>query len=295
MGVNVHLFYTDTAYENFAMVEQRLAELGVRHVRDNFDPVQRQFFFDRVNSLAASGVKSTLIACRMTGNNAWQLDGFISDAKNRVRSSLDALEGINEPDLTGYSDWANTARGCQYWMNRLAKDGSYGASLTQPVLGPAMGGASASHDALGDLTDRLDAGTTHCYPGGQSPSLGNYGRTLAGCLSDTRKYSGSQPVYATETGYHDAVNCPGSGCEHPPTSQKAAAIYVPRLFFEYARAGVARTFLYELVDEFPHAARSNAERNFGLFENDWSYKPSGKRSVGQGDITSRWRISWRGA
>jgi hypothetical protein len=72
----------------------------------------------------------------------------------------------------------------------------------------------------------------------------------------------------------ETLNCSGSGCNHPPTSQKAAAIYVPRLSFEYARAGVARTFLYELVDLRPDAARSNAEHNFGLFENDWSYKPS---------------------
>jgi hypothetical protein len=274
IGVNVHLYYTDTAYSDFAMVKQRIAELGVRHVRDNFDPEQRQFFFDRVNNLAASDVKSTLITCPITGQDAWQVASFIADAKNTLRSSLDALEGANEPDLSSYRGWADATRVCQYWVNRLAKDWSYGAPLVSSVLGPAMGGASESHNDLDTLTDRLDAGTSHCYPGGQTPSLGNYGRTLVDCLTDTRVNSGTKPIYATETGYHDAVNCSGSGCSHPPASQRAIAIYLPRLFFEYARAGVARTFLYELVDEFPDASRSNAERNFGLFENDWSYKPS---------------------
>lgn len=274
IGVNVHLYYTNTAYANFAMVQRRLAELGVRHVRDGFDPDRRQFFFDRVNSLAAGGVKSTLIACHVTGQGAWRPDPFIEDAKNKVRGALDAVEGVSEPDLRSSGDWVEATRGCQTRMFGLAKGGSYGAALTQPVLGPALGGGSRAHAALGSLAGRLDAGTTHCYPGGRSPSRGSYGRTLRGCLGDARKNSAGRPIYATETGYHDAVNCSGAACTQPPTSQKAAAIYVPRLFFEHARAGVARTFLYELVDPAPDAARSSAEQNFGLFENDWSYKPA---------------------
>lgn len=274
IGVNVHLYYTNTAYADFAMVRQRLEELGIRHVRDGFDPERRQFFFDRVNSLAAGGVKSTLIACHITGPGSWLLDPFIEDAKNKVRGALDAVEGPNEPDLSRHGDWVAAARGCQSQMFRLAKDESYGAPLSQPVLGLALGGGPQSYDALGKLTHWLDRGTAHCYPGGRPPGLAGYGGTLESCLADARRNSGRKPVYATETGYHDAVNCSGSGCTQPPVSQRAAAIYVPRLFFEHARAGVPRTFLYELVDLSPDATRSSAERNFGLFESDWSYKPA---------------------
>jgi hypothetical protein len=286
IGVNTHLFYDDTAYGNFAMTKQRLQELGVRHVRDSFDPDRRQFFFDRVNNLGQAGIKSTLIACRMTGNNAWQTDAFVSDAKNKVRSSLDAIEGVNEPNFSGYSDWVNTAQGCQYYLNRYAKDGTMGAPLTQPVLGPSatFGGVQE----LGYIGDRADAGNFHPYPGGQAPSGPGY-HPLSARLADVRTFgfNGQQvPVYATETGYHDAVNSPS---DHPSVSQKAAAIYLPRLFLENDKAGVARTFTYELVDQFSDPQRDDLESNFGLFESDWSYKPAAtalKNTIGLLDSPS---------
>ncbi|MDQ3721793.1 MAG: hypothetical protein M3376_01715, partial [Actinomycetota bacterium] len=79
------------------------------------------------------------------------------------------------------------------------------------------------------------------------------------------------PVHAPETGYHDAMKPAGS---HPPPSRRAISIYMPRLFLEHAKAGITRTFAYELVDERPDPAGADVELNFGLFESDWSYKPS---------------------
>ncbi len=79
------------------------------------------------------------------------------------------------------------------------------------------------------------------------------------------------PVYATETGYHDALNTTNA---HPPASQRAISIYMPRLLLEHAKAGFRRTFVYELVDERPDPALADVELNYCLFESDWSYKPS---------------------
>ena len=272
VGVNVHLYYGDTAYGNYRMVKQRLRELGVRHVRDVSDPDHRQWFYDRVNDLSSNGIKSTLVACPL-GNGGWTVgyDQTLYDLKNKVRGALDGVEGVNEPDQAPYANRYVQARDCEFWLNRQSKDGTYGKPLGVPVLGPALAFSSNS-PLLGNIGDRADQAAFHPYPGGHPPSGRGY--TLASQRSDTLRteFPGrSVSIQATETGYHDAVNC--SGCGHKPTSQRAAAIYMPRLWLEYEQAGVRRAFSYELVDQFPDAGRSDPEKNFGLFENDWSYKP----------------------
>ncbi|HWC27478.1 MAG TPA: hypothetical protein VG474_12900, partial [Solirubrobacteraceae bacterium] len=152
IGVNTHLFYLDTSYGNYEMVKRRLLELGVRHIRDGFDPAHNQGFFDRVNDLAAAGIRSTLIACRVERPGVpWTT--YVTDAKRRVRSALDALEGVNEPDLVaaGQRDWPRSARACQHEIYRQARGSAGGPPLRVPVLGPSF---QAGTTPIGDLSDR---------------------------------------------------------------------------------------------------------------------------------------------
>ena len=270
IGINTHLFYVDTSYGNYAMVKRRLLELGIRHVRDGLDPGRTQQFFDRVKDLAAAGIKSTLIACRVEpGGVPWTT--FVDDAKRRLRSSLDALEGVNEPDLVAANaDWPRLARACQREIYSQAKGSAFGPPLTVPVIGPSV---QADDRQLGDISDSADGAAMHSYPGGRHPGSRD-GHPFTAQMADVRRnqFAGVRaPVYATETGYHDALN---AGGDHPPVSQRAAAIYLPRLFLEYARAGVRRTFVYELVDERLDPTLVDVELNYGLFESDWSHKPS---------------------
>lgn len=271
IGVNTHLFYLDTAYGNYEMVKRRLLELGIRHIRDGFDPARTQRFFRRVNDLSAAGVKSTLIACRVEPPGVpWST--YVDDARHQVRSALEALEGVNEPDLVaaGRADWPASTRACQQRIHRQARASGDGPPLDVPVLGPSL---QAGDRQIGDISDRADGGNMHPYPGGTPPS-GPEHHPYEAHMAEIRahQFGGARvPVYATETGYHDALR---TGDAHPPVSQRAAAIYVPRLFLEYARGGVERTFLYELVDERPDPALSDVELNYGLFESDWAYKPS---------------------
>lgn len=129
----------------------------------------------------------------------------------------------------------------------------------------------ASHGELGDLTPNVDRGNTHSYPGDQPPHLGNFGRTLDQALADARVNAPGNHVIASESGYHNALNHTGG---HKPVSEKAAGIYYPRLFLEYARRGVARTFAYELVDLLPDSTDTNEQRHLGLYRNDWTAKPA---------------------
>jgi Malectin domain len=81
----------------------------------------------------------------------------------------------------------------------------------------------------------------------------------------------NQPVYATETGYHNATACNGGG--HNPTSEAAAGIYGPRLSLEYHRLGVVKGFFYELRNERSETALCDREQHFGLTRYDGSRKP----------------------
>ncbi len=271
IGVNTHLWYGDTPYGDYAMVKRRLLELGIRHVRDALAPAGTKTFFDRVTDLGAAGIKSTLIACRVEAPRVpWTT--YLQEAKTKVRSSLAALEGVNEPDLVaaGHPDWPRRARNCQSDIYRQSRDRANGGPLRTPVLGPTLQGGNTQ---VGDISDRADGAAIHPYPGGAPPDGPDH-LSLSAHVAEVRRYQfgGARvPVFATETGYHDALNTTSA---HPPVSQRVAAIYIPRLFLEYRRAGVRRTFLYELVDERPDPMLRDVEANFGLFEHDWSPKPS---------------------
>ena len=78
-------------------------------------------------------------------------------------------------------------------------------------------------------------------------------------------------IAVTEAGYHNALATRGG---HPPVSESADAAYVPRLFLDFFRAGIARTYLYELVDEWPDGTDSKQESHFGLLRNNFGEKPA---------------------
>jgi hypothetical protein len=72
-----------------------------------------------------------------------------------------------------------------------------------------------------------------------------------------------KPVQSTEAGYHNDIHTGG-------LSEEAEGKYTARMFAEFFRRGVYRTYKYELVDE----GQPGREGVFGLLRNDLSEKPS---------------------
>lgn len=260
------------------MVKRRLKELGIRHVRDGFGSADRTDMYPRYADMAANGIRGTMINCRFTSLTDWEL--FTHSAKDpQVRPFVEALEGVNEPDLQQNrqhdgGEWQNDARGCDYWTRQQVHNDDGGPPLNVPVYMSSATGTSFTR--MGNLwvPRHDDGGNMHPYPGNQKPSGADY-YPFSRAMAEIRQanFEGlNVPVVATETGYHNAVNTTDG---HRPVSEKAAGIYVPRLFLEYARAGVERTFTYELVDLWPDdGSKSDPQRHFGLFRHDWSYKPA---------------------
>ncbi len=260
VGVNTHLYYNDTDYyRQFGTIAQRLQELGVRHIRENLVP-NRPDQYQRLNQLAAQGIKSTLILGEPDDGSAG-LGKLTSILANNLRGSVDAVEGPNEWDLHGGAGWMSSLAPYQAQIWSQVKGSPTLAGL--PVVGPSLGNTNSS---ASDISGSLEYGNIHSYPNAEPPEW-----NLSKRLSLATEMSGSKPVMATETGYHNAVGYQG---DHRPTSEAAEAVYLPRLFLEYYRRGVVRTFSYELLDEFPDPGTDEPESNFGLLRNDLSPKPA---------------------
>jgi hypothetical protein len=271
VGVVTHAVYYDTAYGDWPRAVARLHELGVTHVRDgaygNPAPQWRDWnerYYRAVELAASRGIRFTFGMGR-PGNKAGTLSDLVRVVSGRLRFAAEALEAPNE-----FDKYVGGSR----WPLRLANYSRdlYGAVRANPALRglPVVGPSFAAPDGprrVGDLRSRLDVGNIHPYTGGLSPGPAH----LRSELERASAISGRKPVWATEAGFHNALR---SRSGQPPVSEQAAAVYLLRTFLEHFRAGVERTFAYELVDEKPEPGLRDPEQHFGLLRSDWTPKPA---------------------
>ncbi len=271
VGVNTHLGYTDQVYGTaWPMIRDRLVELAIKHVRDASyrDGTRVTDVAPRMRELASRGIRGNLLSGDpLMRWGAGTIDQHLAWVKKNVPGFVESLEGPNEYDYPSNDpDWERTLRAYQCeWAQKIRADPVLAGKR---VIGPAPGGVG--FDTLGDLSGCLDAGNLHPYPGSWAPNTSNVG-DLSVQISGARKVSGSKPIWITESGYHNAVNC---SCGHEPVSETASGIYVPRMFMEYFRRGIPRTYAYELIDGQPDPPRGDPQRNFGLLRNDGTPKPA---------------------
>ena len=264
IGINTHLYYSDTPYgEKFELVKKRLAELGVRHVRENLAPNYRPDQYQHLRELAAMGIKADLILGDPT-NGTSKLDEMLAIVKSQLSGALDAVEGPNEFDARGITNWQTMLLQYQQHLYMAVKSDPQLAPLT--VVGPSI--VRDPHEReIGDISQMMDVGNIHSYAPVYAPE-----KLVPEFLERARFNAGpTSPVWATETGYNTALNYRG---ELPPVSESAMASYMPRVFLEHFRQGFNRTYSYELLDEFPDPGQAERESHWGLLRNDLSPKPA---------------------
>lgn len=278
IGVNTHFGYNDRPYvQVFDKLKTKLAALGVRHIRDG--GIDRKDVAARIGELYKSyGIRVLLIVGpRLHSSTPWRgkldvskIDQELANIKTLFGDANEAIEGPNEYDIThrhpqptvNDPDWPTTLRtftealGNQVRADPVLRD--------RPVIGPSMAHA-ANAAKVGDLSTFISFGNMHPYPGGWNPSRGldEYN------LPNTRKMTGSRTLWATETGYHNAMKQPPGG--HFAAPEAITGKYGPRLVTEYFCRGFGRAYFYELVDEGSNPA--DQEANFGLLRHDLSEKP----------------------
>jgi hypothetical protein len=269
VGVNTHSVYFDTAYRDWPRVVDALVRLGVHHVRDglfaNPAPQWRAWmarYLHNVDLATAHGIRFDFVAGH-PGLPDRAIDLLVRMAATRLRSATGSIEGPNEYDQTRLPGWPAALR--SYQQRLYAAVRAQPALKAVPVVGPSFGMDDAGR--VGNLSGAMDLGNLHAYTGGRSPSP----RLLGQSLAEATPISADKPVYATETGFTNALN---TRVAQPPVPEDVAAVYILRTLLENFQAGVRRTYIYELLDEKPDPGNADPEQHFGLLRSDFSPKPA---------------------
>jgi hypothetical protein len=312
IGVVTHFNYPGYKRDHLEALKSLLIESGIRHIRDSdFWPLPTfkslALHGVRVTWVADPALGVVPNRAYWCNRNGGPRDCFLlSDfLKTQVGPGvLDAIETMNEPDnFFGHYKWHAEAPAAlngnkadsHYWKNYalgLTKD-TCSVIHNDPALrylkcvGPALGGTSDRFPP-GSLYGVVDYGNMHPYPrggNGASPPLNydtirmyfHWGNSPALNMDEhpyafktyQPAYTGpngeTTPMMATETGY-----C--TGAAKTSVTQTTHAKYMPRLFAEYFRHGIVRTFSYEFYDEGENLA--SCEANFGLVNHDLTPKPA---------------------
>jgi hypothetical protein len=268
IGVNVHFNY-QVYINNIPALIQLLKESGIRHVRDGA-PVNAPSYLAVLKQVqSGTGVKFCLGTTVQYGTTDQYLDGMTQFGV----SSIDCIEGINEPDAPYFGslsvatpDWHSASIAWQQKIYAACKANSNFANI--PILCPALTTeAGMAYYANGVMSAVCDATNLHCYGDSYNPESAGWGGNGYGSMQWNLTYlsdpvSTTKPVYATETGYNTCTT---------GVSQDVYAKYLPRLFLNRFGAGVVRSYAYEFYDEGTDDTYS--EDCFGLIYNNLTPKP----------------------
>ena len=308
IGVACHLNYTWTPYRDFQATKAMLVASGIRNIRDGgADPLA----IARLRAMRAAGIGVTWVLdstegvaptpAYWTAAPHYTLTHFLKDVLGVA--VVDNVEVSNEIDIfytnkhwrtRDSSPLSADPKSPDFWaayILALARDTSR-ALKTDPafssihLLGPSFGGVSAGVPD-GSLYGIVDMGTFHpyMYRGNMSaPSGIAYDGVPSYFVQTTQPtvYIDEYPTYfrdfqgpyklaahqramvATETGYY-------TGSSQYSIGESAQAKYIPRIFSEYFRHSIAKTFVYEFLDE---GGDGEMEHSFGLVRADFTPKPA---------------------
>lgn len=288
LGVNVHMEYANTPYQRYAAINQRLRELGMRHIRDEINDTDPAF----VDELLQIGKLGYRLCGLIEGGNDYPPPGTRLEASavvpmiHGLQPAIEAVEGPNEPDdlstppfeYDGVCDPPSQTEACypqgaisesvDLW--NIVKGNSEISAL--PVLVMSEG-TPQNYKTLAGLPpparNYSTYGNMHAYQGG---GVGD--SHLDQYIRYSRDLTHREALWTTEMGYHNNTSFLRDG-EQQGVSQRAAAIYLPIAFLGGFDRGVLRTFSYELIDEFPEATHPHSgEGDYGLLNHDGTAKPA---------------------
>ena len=282
MGVNVHWGYTDRVYYSaFPEIKERLKELGVRHLRDGTTVNEKPTVVKRINELYDDlKIRTTFITGQRENGYPTPLDvSQIGDELQALKklyplNLIAAIEGPNEYDADnnhqGDPDWVSNVQEYQQIVHKLAKADSDLRDI--PIIGPSFITEQA-YQKVGNLDPYIDFACLHAYQSWRNPGSKGWGNNGYGSLSwqfnylAARQSPSGKPIQSTECGYNNYLPA-----ERGVTEQIQGK-YITRMFAEFFRRGIVRSFTYELIDQGTLADK-NGERVFGILRNDRSRKPA---------------------
>jgi hypothetical protein len=252
-GVVTHL-EQGWQYEDAARTVSVLKELGITQVRDGFVGVGSPGR-GALEYAAQQGVKFTFNI-----HPGWSIPTVIAQLEAwvaRFPGSVMAIEGPNE-----VNNWPVAYQG---------KTGIEGAQAFQRDLYAAVNASSALKDipVIGVTSwpvfqNDSDIGNIHAYE-----REGDFlTQNIKTALADENTFNPGKTVWMTEAGYHTRV---GSNY-HEGVSEAVQAKMIPSLFLSAFEQGIAKTFAYQLANQYPDP--NTQESYFGLVNQNWTPKPA---------------------
>lgn len=268
IGVNAPFNYQNTVYDTqYSAVKSLLLGSGIRHIRAGLPSATWPTYAARLTDLAASGIHSDVVT------QGTETASLIQSEAALAPTSIEAIEGPNEPDLSGNPNWLTAT---QAFMPVL-----YGAVKSDPAIAtlPVIGASVVNpgdEAAIGNLSAYLDYGNIHPYYGTNNPgntgtgSITPYGRSgsLQYFLGEASQISGSKPIQATETGYGTNLSIANN------VSELCDGKEAPRTYFVHFQNGVSRTLPYQLVESGTAYGALGFFSYMGFLRQDLSPKPS---------------------
>ncbi len=286
IGVNTHLNYSDTIYNNFdGLLKPSLLYLGVRHIRDGL--TDDDFDLKRFRDLHSVGIK-------LTGGVSYEVESMpaLVNMVKTQRDVLEAVEGPNETDV--FTQFSYKGQKFPEGTIAFMKD-FYVAMKADPQLSelPVLQTTLAFPDAefaggtragiLGDLSAYADFGNSHNYFSfGEIPST----RIEEDHLPLNSKITPGKAMMSSEGGYQmgegDGYKGTWGDGLSAPFSEDVHGRYLLRYVLEQYRLGYVRSFIYELFDI--------DQPQWGLFRADGSPRPAayGIRSMIELLSEGRW-------
>lgn len=252
VGVNTHLEYPATPYADADATLRSLQFLGIEHVRDAAFRAGESHA-SAFSRLAQGGIRFDLFF-----NSA--VDPQIARVHRLVLAYPDGVSTVEGPNEINNEGVAGGRPGDIRWgqvYQKALKVRLRDDRLLRPI--PLL-----AFTTWPPAYAEADASNFHSYP---TPTQAiaqrsAWDRRLSSALQPARA-----PIYCTEAGY----TTEGEGS----VSEEAQAAFTLISLLENFRAGVVRTYLYELYDGEPKRERVslNRENHFGLFDHAGGPKP----------------------
>ena len=264
IGVNTHLDFTGSTYNNIKLIENAIEYLGVKNLRD---------LPENSADIGASGLWQQVANATGAKFDAYIPEGSAASMSSSLslittlagQGILNFVEGPNEEDDPYAVSLGNNLTTAAAFQKQF-----YTAmhQLGLPVIDISFGqgwGSSSTGDygTVGNLSAYADYANAHTYFGTGNPPLS----AINALNSDAQLAAPGKPVITTEMGWYTD----GSAIDSSNVSQTVQAKYMLDGLLDAYQAGDAKTYLYELVDQH---AKSDSEDNFGLFNADGTAKPA---------------------
>lgn len=266
--------------ENYEALKDAIRELGIRYYRTSAaTPRAAKVAEDFSRTLGMKGIfhLSEWDGSKQNGVRLGSAAGIIDGLTAAGTTGILAIEGPNELNQNGPSDWAKQLREYQLEIFKYVKSQPRLQNIL--VVGPSLvtnAERPRPSETLGDIQDRIDLGNMHDYVADGGAVESRFRQSAAMLRSNN---FGPVPLMITETGTCTEwklvkARTPSQKC----VSEKAQAKYLPRsLLDKFDENPKNKAFIFELINRAPPARAESAGGDgwwgWGLLDYGMNRKP----------------------